>query len=281
MKSKSRLVRGSPFTTLFLLFMSAVFLVPFYIAIVNAFKSKADIVAAPFAIPLGRLTFDNILRNLNSPSFNILIGYGTSFVLAASTVFLVVTLASACAYVIARNSQPVYRYSYALLLIGLMLPIQVILLPIVKILRAAHLMFSVWGLLVLYIGWYMPFAVFSFVGYIGTISPQLDESARIDGANEAQIFYRIVFPLMRPIITSVSIYVAVWTWNDFVSPLIILSSSKFYTVTMGIYRAIGAYTQKWDDVFAILLFAIVPLLALFVFLQRQFINGLTAGALKG
>jgi len=269
-------------TTLFLWALSFIFLVPFYITFINAFKIQKDIVTNPLGIPFARLTIKNILRNLNSRSFNLAIGYGTSLFLAVVTVFLVIIAASACAYVLSRNRrQAGFRYSYLLLLLGLMLPIQVILLPIVKILAAIKLMFTIWGLLVLYLGWYMPFAVFTFVGYIGTISPQLDESAKIDGANEVQVFFKIILPLMGPVLTSVAIYIAVWTWNDFVSPLIILSSSKFYTVTIGIYRAIGQYTQKWDDVFAILLFAIVPLLVLFLALQKQFISGLTAGALKG
>jgi raffinose/stachyose/melibiose transport system permease protein len=255
--------------------------VPFYIVFVNAFKLKRDIVVAPLSIPFAHLTLDNLARNIRSPSFNLFIGYGTSFFLAAVTVLLVLVAGSACAYVLSRNRRKGYRYTYLLLLLGLMLPIQVILLPIVKILRVLHLMFSVWGLLILYIGWYMPFAVFTFVGYIGTISPQLDESAKIDGANEVQIFFRIVMPLMGPVLTSVAIYIAVWTWNDFVSPLIILGSGKFYTVTMGIYRAIGQYTQKWEDVFAILLFAIAPLIIFFIAMQRQFISGMTSGALKG
>ncbi len=265
----------------FLVLMAIVFLVPFYLTFVNAFKVKQDIVADPMGIPFARLTLDNLVRNLNSPTFNLGIGYGTSLFLAAVTVLLVLVAASACAFVLSRNRHAGYRYSYLLLLLGLMLPIQVILLPIVKILTAIKLMFTVWGLLLLYLGWYMPFAVFTLVGYIGTISPQLDQSAKIDGANDAQVFFRIILPLMGPALTSVAIYIAVWTWNDFVSPLIILSSSKFYTVTMGIYRSIGQYTQKWDDVFAILLYAIAPLVIFFLFMQKQFISGLTSGALKG
>ena len=281
MKSLRRLGASGIATNFALLVMSIVFLVPFYITFVNAFKLRKDIITAPLSIPFARLTLDNLARNITSRSFNLFIGYGTSLFLAAVTVLLVLFAASACAYVLSRNRKGGYRYAYLLLLLGLMLPIQVILLPIVKILRVLHLMFSVWGLLILYLGWYMPFAVFTFVGYIGTISPQLDESAKMDGANEVQIFFRIIFPLMGPVLTSVAIYIAVWTWNDFVSPLIILSSSKFYTVTMGIYRAVGQYTQKWDDVFAILVFAIAPLIIFFIAMQRQFISGMTSGALKG
>ena len=269
-------------THAFLVIMSLIFLIPFYLTFINAFKVKKDIVANPMGIPFARLTLNNMIRNPNSPSFNLGVGYGTSLFLAGVTVFLVLLAASACAYVLSRNRKGRgFRYAYLLLLLGLMLPIQVILLPIVKILTAIKLMFTVWGLLLLYLGWYMPFAVFTLVGYIGTISSQLDQSAKIDGANEVQVFFRIILPLMGPVLTSVAIYIAVWTWNDFVSPLIILSSSKFYTVTMGIYRSIGQYTQKWDDVFAILLYAIAPLVIFFLFMQKQFISGLTSGALKG
>ncbi len=281
MAARFRTSVSSIVTHAFLLVMSFIFLVPFYLTFVNAFKVKADIVGDPLGIPFARLTLDNLVRNLNSPAFNLGVGYGTSVMLAGTTVLLVLVAASACAYVLSRNRRSGYRYFYLILLLGLMLPIQAILLPIVKILKAIKLMFTVWGLLVLYLGWYMPFAVFTLVGYIGTISPQLDQSAKIDGANEVQIYFRIILPLMGPVLTSVAIYIAVWTWNDFVSPLIILSSSRFYTVTIGIYRSIGQYTQKWDDVFAILLYAIAPLVIFFLFMQKQFISGLTSGALKG
>ena len=96
-----------------------------------------------------------------------------------------------------------------------------------------------------------------------------------------RIFARIIYPLISPAIASVVIFVALWTWNDFVSPLIILGTSKYYTITIGVYRAIGQYVQKWEDVFAILFMAIFPVAAFYVFMQRHFVSGLTAGTLKG
>ncbi len=267
-------------THAFLLVMSFLFLVPFYIAVISAFKTRPDIIAHPLAIPFARLTLDNLLRNLVSPNFNVLIAYGTSLVLSGLTVLLVTLASTMMSYVISRQRSRFFRYAYLLLLAGLLVPAQVILLPLVQILRRLSLMSTVQGLLAANVAWYLPFAGFVFVGYIRTIPVQLDESARIDGAHELAIFFRIIYPLIGPAVASVIIFVALWTWNDFVNPLIILGSSRFYTVTIGVYRSVGQYTQKWDDVFAIVLLAILPVAVFYLFMQRYFISGMTAGALK-
>ena len=230
----------------FLIVMSGLFLVPIYIAVVNVFKTREDIFANPLSIPLSRLTFDNILRNISTPSFDLGTAYATSVVLSGLTVALVVAMAAAMSYVISRNRHRLFRYAYLLLLAGLMVPAQVILLPLVQVL-----------------------------------SPQqLDESARLDGAGELLIFGRIIYPLLGPAVASVIIFIALWTWNDFVNPLIILGTSRYYTITIGVYRAVGQYVQKWEDVFAIVFMAIFPVIIFYVIMQKRFVSGLTAGALK-
>lgn len=264
----------------FLLTMGALFLVPFYLAIVNAFKTREDIFSNPLGIPVARLTLENIVRNLESPHFNLGIAYGTSFALSSLTVTIVVVLGAAMSYVISRKRHRLFNYAYLLLLAGLMVPAQVILLPLIQILRRLHLMFTVQGLLVANLAWYMPFAAFVFVGYVRTIPAQLDESARLDGAGDLLIFARIIYPLIGPAVASVVIFVSLWTWNDFVNPLIILGTSEYYTITIGVYRAIGQYVQKWEDVFAIVFMAIFPVVVFYLFMQRRFVSGLTAGALK-
>lgn len=281
MRIKPYEVPGQVARHTFLLIMSLLFMVPFYVAIVNVFKTRIDIIRSPMSIPWTRSTLDNIVRNLFAPHFNVLIGYGTSLVIAALTVVAVVVLGSMMSYVLCRKKQRFFQYAYLLLLAGLMIPAQVILLPIVQVLRHLHLMFTVWGLLLMNVGWYLPFAAFLFVGYMRTVSPQFDESARMDGASDVRIFFRIIFPLISPCVASIIIFVSLWTWNDFVNPLIILGSSDFYTITIGVYRAVGQYVQKWEDVFAVVFIAIVPVIIFYLFMQKQFVSGLTAGALKG
>lgn len=285
MATRTRLKRyeipGEIARNAFLVFMCLIFVIPFYVAIVNVFKVREDIIRTPMAIPWARLTLDNLRRNLHSPSFNVWIGYGTSVVLSGLTVGVVVLTSSMMSYVLCRKKQRFFAYAYLLLIAGLMIPAQVILLPIVQVLRRLHLMFTVQGLLLMNVGWYMPFAAFVLVGYMRTISPQLDESARIDGANDLRVFFGVIFPLIGPAVSSVVIFVSLWTWNDFVNPLIILGSSDYYTITIGVYKAIGQYVQKWEDVFAVVFLAILPVIVFFLFMQKQFISGLTSGALKG
>ena len=219
---------------------------------------------------------DNILRNLSTASFNLGIAYSTTVVLSTLTVALVVAMAAAMSYVISRKQHRFFKYAYLLLLAGLMVPAQIILLPLVQVLRNLHLMSTVQGLLVANVAWYMPFAAFVLVGYIRTIPRQLDESARIDGASDVVIFARIIYPLIGPAVASVVIFITLWTWNDFINPLIILGTSRFYTITIGV----GQYVQRWEDVFAIVFMAIFPVIIFYLLMQKRFVSGLTAGALK-
>lgn len=264
-----------------LLFLSLFLLVPFYIALVNAFKTREDILANPLALPFARLTFDNFVRSAVTPSFNIFKAYGTSVLITTVSVCLIVFLCSMMSYVIARSKRRFFTGAYLLLLSGLMIPAQVILIPIVKVLNAFDLMFTPQGLILYNIGFYVPFTVFTYVGYIRTISPELDESGTIDGAGKFTIFWRIIFPLMRPSTATAIIFLCLWIWNDFVNPQIILGAAKSYTVTTGIFRAVGQYSTNWEDIFALVVMAALPVFLLYLFMQRHFISGLTSGSVKG
>jgi raffinose/stachyose/melibiose transport system permease protein len=168
-----------------------------------------------------------------------------------------------------------------LLLCGLMIPPQVILMPVTQVLRATHLMTTLQGLILFNVGYYVPFGVFVFSGFIRTVPVELEESAAIDGASPGQVFWRIVFPLLRPATASVLIFLGVWIWNDFIDPLIILGPSQGTTITTGIYRSIGQYQVDFGGVFALMFLATLPVLIFFLALQKQFVKGLTGGATKG
>jgi raffinose/stachyose/melibiose transport system permease protein len=265
----------------FLLFLSLFLLVPFYIALINAFKTRADILLSPLSMPLSRLTLDNFIRSAVTPSFNIFKAYGTSVLITSVSVFFLILICAMMSYVIARNNRSFYKLTYLVLLSGLMIPAQVILIPIVKVLASLGLMFTPQGLILYNVAFYIPFTVFTYVGYIGTISIELDESAKMDGAGKFTIFWRIIFPLLRPATASAVIFLCLWIWNDFVNPSIILGSTKGYTVTTGIFRAIGQYSTNWEDVFALVVMASFPVLLMYLLMQKYFIAGLTEGSVKG
>ena len=264
----------------FLILVSFISLVPFYIAIINAFKKEEYIYSSPMGFSLKSITLDNLIRNFNAPNFNVSRAYLFTFSLVIITFLLVALISSMLSYILSRNRKGFFKGAYLLLLAGMLIPIQVILIPIIQILKSINLMLTAPGLVLLYIAWYMPFTTFVLTGYISTISPQLDESAKMDGAGPLLIYFRIILPLIQPAIASVAIFIMVWTWNDFITPFVIFGSSKFYTVTTGIYRAIGQYTQKWDDVFAIIFYAIAPLAIFYLWLQKFFISGMTVGSVK-
>ena len=261
--------------------LSLLLLVPFYIAVVNAFKPKDLILSDPLGIPFSELTFHAFVRSAITPSFNIFKAYGTTALITVVSAFFIIVLSSMMSYVIARNRSRFLTGTYLLLLAGLMIPNQVILIPIVKVLSAMNLMFTPAGLILYNIGWYIPFTVFTYTGFIRTISRELDESAKIEGAGPFMIFWRVIFPLIRPATASVVIFLFLWIWNDFLNPLIILGSTRGYTVTTGLFRVIGQYSVNWDEVFALVVMASLPVLIMYLFMQRNFISGLTEGAIKG
>ncbi|MEK8128002.1 carbohydrate ABC transporter permease [Paenibacillus filicis] len=256
-------------------------LVPFYIVVVNVFKDKADILSNPLSLPIGHLTFDNLIKAAVSPSFNIFKAYGNSIVITTLSILFIVTVGAMMSYVIARSHNRFTKFVYFLLLAGLMIPPQVLLLPLVKLLDRIGLLFTFQGLIFYNIAWYLPFTVFIYTGFIRTISAQLDESAKMEGAGMVRIFWGIIFPLLRPATASVVIFLFLWIWNDFINPLVILGTSGGYTVTTGIYMAIGKFSSNWDQVFSLMFMASVPVLVLYVFMQRFIIAGLTDGAVKG
>jgi raffinose/stachyose/melibiose transport system permease protein len=258
--------------------VTAIFSVPLYVALVNVFKPNDVIEAHPLKLPTD-FTFSNVTAAAQLSLVQT--GLKTSLIVTTGTILLVVPISAMVAYYISRWDT---RWAQALLvffLFGLMLPPQVVLIPTTVILRKLHLMFTYWGVMLNFVAYFMPFAVFVFSGFLRSISRELDEAAAIDGASSLKTFWRIVFPLMRPATASVIIVTAVWAWNDFLSPLIILGAASGVTITTGIYLAVGTFAVDYGQEFGIMLLASLPILALFLLLQRHFVTGLTGGATKG
>ena len=277
MRQRNTLVRNT-----ILSIASIIYFIPIYIAFVNAFKREEDILRNPIGIPFGRLDIGQFVGNAFNPSFNVLQAYWTTIGIVGISIFGIILSTTMLSYVMSRNPKNRFFGVFnVLLLAGLIIPPQVILLSIVQILKEMNLMFTWRGLILRNIGWYVPFSCFLYIGYIKTIPRELDESAYIDGATVFQIFSKIIFPLIKPASASVFIFSFLWIWNDFLNPQIILGSKGGYTVTTGIYRAVGQYNTAWDQIFSLVVWASFPVLLMFFLMQRNFISGLTAGSIKG
>ena len=263
--------------TMTLLF-ALIYLIPLYIAIVNSFKTYWDVLKSPLSPPL-QPTMENFVEAFHSS--HILSLYATSILITASSVLLLIFISSTAAYIIIRRKNKLCKFLYGFALIGIMVPPVVTLVPSIKTLSMLGLMYKPWGLLMFYGGTYFSTTIFLYTGFINSIPRTLDESAYIDGASTITIFFRIIFPLLKPCTATVVILMGMWIWNDFLNPMYILGSTAGKTITLGIYSSIGAYTSKWNLVFANVILASFPIVVLYLCMQKQFMTGLTAGAVKG
>lgn len=266
--------------TAVLVLFGLVMIVPLYLLVSNAFKAQQDIFGAPFTFPHGA-TLQYLVRAIQSPTFNVVGAYAITafFALAVSVIGLAIT--GPAAYVIARGKASRHRLTLVILISGLFIPSQALVIPVIYVLKTVGLMGTVPGYLLFEASLTIPVNLFLFVSYIQTIPGELDESARMDGATRWGTYWRIIFPLMRPVVATAIILNTIGVWGDFVTPQIILGpSSGIYTVTTGVYAAISKFTSDYTTVYPNLLLAVAPMLVFFVLMQRRIAGGLTAGAVK-
>ena len=274
----NRIKIGGWIKRILVLLFALVYLAPLYIAVVNSVKPYDEIIKSPLSLPK-QFTLNNFVEAYQSS--NMLELYKNSIVITVSSVALLILLTSMAAYIIARRKGKVYQMLYVFSLAGIMIPPVVTLIPSIKTLSTLHLLYTMPGLLLFYAGTYFSTTIFLYVGFIKTIPASLDESAFIDGANPFTTFFRIIFPLIKPCTATAIIFLGMWIWNDFLNPMYILGFRGGKTITTGIYNAIGAYTSMWNLVFANVMLASLPIIILYLSMQKMFMQGLTSGAVKG
>jgi raffinose/stachyose/melibiose transport system permease protein len=260
--------------------VTALFVFPVYLVLVNVLKPGDQIVAHPASIPLNP-SLDNVRAVLNRPDHLFWGGLVNSIQVTAISIVASTMLAAMLGHYLARSKGRSAKIATVLLLAGMMIPGAVILQPLTEVLRKIHLMTTIPGLVLVNIASTLPFGVLVFMGFIKNIPIELEQAAAIDGAGPMRVFWQIVFPLMRPASASVLIFMAVGVWNDFITPLIVLGPANGTTVTVGIYRSISEHVSDFGAVFAFMFLASIPILIFFLIFQRHFVKGLLGGATKG
>lgn len=258
--------------------ITILFSIPLYITIVNAFKRYDEIVKSPLALPES-LNFENFIKTWQTVKIPLL--YKNSIVITGCSLVVLIFVASMAAYVISRKKSRFYTALHLFFMMGLMIPVQVILIPSIKTLQAYHLLKTLPGMILFNCGLYFSISYFLYLNFFKTLPTAIEESAMIDGASKFTIYRKILFPLLKPCTSTVMIFSGMWIWNDFLPPLYILDAKNGSTITTGIYRAIGQYTTSWDTVFSAVILASLPIVIVYFCMQKQFQKGLAAGALKG
>jgi raffinose/stachyose/melibiose transport system permease protein len=262
--------------------VAIVMLVPFYIMVISAFKPQEEIIRHPLSISPDTFTLEYLLDAITSEKFNVIGAYGITLLFVVLVNVFCIALSAPVAYVIARGRSKWHLGLLLLFVSGLFIPGQVTLIPVVFVLRLLGLINTIPGFILFETAATLPVTIFLFAAYLRTVPRDIDEAASLDGAGRIRAFWSCIFPIMRPVVATVVVLNSIGVWNDFVSPQIILGpSSGIYTVTTGVYAAVGEFSTDYTTVFPTLLLAIAPAIVFFIIMQRHIIGGLVAGATKG
>ena len=251
---------------------------PLLVALVSSFKSTAEIMNEPFGLPRS-WSLGNFSKVLGEGNFDIY--FRNSVLVTLGSEAIILSLSAMAGYALGRYRFRLNAALYTLILMGLMIPAKLLLVPLFLQLKQMGLLDSLWGLVLVYAAGGIPAGVFIMTGFFRALPNQLEAAARIDGASEWTIFHRIMLPLVRPQLAIVAIYTAIPIWNDFLLPIVFISSPNLKTVPQGLSVFFGEHAVNLGALFAGLTISALPLVALYLVLSEQFIKGLTAGAVKG
>lgn len=204
-----------------------------------------------------------------------------SVLVTAVTIFVVVLLAATSAYAIERMIWRGRQTVMKLILLGLMVPIHAALLPLFMVLKNLHLLNTYLALIIPYVAFSIPMAVYIIASFLSSLPKELEEAAAIDGCGIFGIFFRVIFPLVKPAIATVAIFTYISSWNELMFAVTFISKQEFKTLTVGIMSMVGAYVTKWGEIGAGLVIATVPTILIYLLLSEQVQKSLVAGAVKG
>jgi len=263
---------------LLLLFLAFIF--PFFLVIINVFKTKGDITSDPLAlIGAHGFTLKNFPEAMKKMNFSVV--FVNSLMITVSATILTILISSMTAFVIVRNeSWKMCTFIFSLMIASMVIPFQVLMVPLVSV--YGPILNHPLTLILMHVGFSTSMAVFMFHGAIKTNIPlDLEEAATIDGCSRWQTFWKIVFPLLKPTIATVGIINAMAYWNDYLLPSLVLKKKALYTIPIATQAFYGTYSTDIGLIMAALLLAMLPILILYVFLQRYIVEGVTSGAVKG
>lgn len=291
----ARTSKRSTLLTIVFAVISVIWLSPLFIVLLNSFKRKAYIFRNPFGISsvslsdgidkwtkgiskamCGWMNYANGIKNTDF--FRC---FGLSLWITVGSVFLIALCCSMCAWYITRVHNKMTKGIYMLCLFSMIVPFQMVMFTLSKFSNILHLANPV-GIIVVYLGFGAGLAVFMFTGFIKGIPMEIEEAAVIDGCSPIQAYFRVIFPLLKPTTITIAILDAMWVWNDYLLPSLVLNVNKYKTIPIAVQFLKQSHGQlDWGAMMAVLVLAIVPLVVFYVICQKYIIEGVMAGAVKG
>ena len=243
----------------------------------NSFKTTQQFVESPFSLP-EKLDFKNYVSAFKKMNF--IDGFVNSITITFISVALILLTAAMAAYFLVRIKWKINKVIFAVLVASMIVPFQAVMIPLVSIYGNLKLLNNKWILIFMYIGFGQAFAIFIFHGFIKNIPIEMEEAVLIDGGNKTQSFFKIVLPLLSPVMVTVFILDVLWIWNDYLLPSLVLLSPTQRTLPLSTYSFFQTYSVDYAPLMAGIVLTILPVLVAYIFAQKQIINGVVQGAIK-
>jgi len=266
----------------------ALFMLPFVLVVINSAKTTVEISLNPVALPNDwSQIFDNVSRVVDNPNFYYWSAFLDSAIITSLSLVVIVVFSAMGAWVLVRNKTWWSTVLFMVFVASMVVPFQVIMLPLVQWLRIFGNLIGVRftgnyaGIVLCYLGFGASLSMFIFHGFIKSVPLELEEAADIDGCSRPGVFFRIVLPLLQPTAVTVMILNGIWIWNDFLLPLLILGArGNVQTLPLAVASFAGAFIRQWDLILTSTLLAMLPIIVLFLFAQRYIIKGMVEGSIK-
>ena len=254
-------------------------LIPFYISVIYSIKYKNEITISHLAWPKNP-TLDNYIRVVTENE-QFLVGLKNSILTTIPTIFLLMVVCSMAAWVLARNNTRFYSLMYVIMTMGTLIPFQCIMLPLYLNMFNAGLVSTNLGFIIARSGLQVSISILVITSFVKTVPKELEQAAEIDGCGRFQTFWKIVFPLLKPMTVTLFILTFMNIWNDFGTTIYFLNTSENYTLPLTIYNFFSTHSSDWNLVFTDVVIVSLPVVLLYFCAQKQIMSGMTSGAVKG
>ncbi len=269
----------NPASRFLLAFMTLFFLFPFFICILMSVKSKQETSRGILSLP-DTIHWENFTAAMEKAK--ILLSMKNSIIVTVCSVVLILFVASTAAYAIGRRYHSrFYRFYETLLVASMMLPFQVIMVPVYRMYKDLNMLNTRIGAIIMIVGLAIAYCTVMIIGFVRGIPLELEEAAELEGAGRFRIFFTIIFPLLKPILATVATLQFLAVWNEFNVSILLLQDESIKTIPMQQYVFFGAYGADYNTAFAAAVMSMIPVVIIFLALQKQIVEGMTAGAVKG
>jgi raffinose/stachyose/melibiose transport system permease protein len=258
-----------------------IYMAPFYLMIINSFKTRREIFANTTGLPQ-TWNYQNYLDAMDK--MKILSAFANSMIITVGSVILIILFSSMAAWVLVRNQSKKSKIIFYIFTSGMIVPFQAVMIPLVQWMAKIQIgpfqmLGTHYGLIFMYIGFGVSMSIFLYHGFIKGIPQEVEEAATIDGCTKWQTYVKVLLPLLKPTTVTVSVLNSIWIWNDFLLPFLTINR-KINTIPLAMNNFFGAFSKQWELAMAALVMAIIPIIIFYFFVQRHVIAGIVQGSIK-